>query len=424
MRRSFALISTLLIAFTMPSAFAGISTIHADALPQETAVLAALDDARQLEPYASAWTNDWKYPIAKDLASQRLEKDLGFLSAALKKHPDNVELALLTGLVAHYAYNLDVSDTHDKAIRAFDTARKLAPSDIRTTWFHANLLCQTKETEAGAKEFLDLEAAHPWNQLPADFWGDYIYCATVTNMPAHVLRAASYFDKLHAPQTEDNSLLVEMAQKRFDAFDADKKYDAKEVWRPEKDHDEVRFTSTMCGVRFTVPGGWAPNQLGFSNHSCVAFFSSGPYEATTRELRPSVLVLVQQPTGSETLEDFLGKFTSKGTFEHFTPSRCPAFTCLAVKGVQPGMYKNDGDGHGRILAFERDEPAFPGLIFEAPAAFPKADTTSGPQVFRPTQTQMRIPGKLFYLVLLDTAASIETPAMADYDLFLKNLTVE
>jgi hypothetical protein len=29
-----------------------------------------------------------------------------------------------------------------------------------------------------------------------------------------------------------------------------------------------------------------------------------------------------------------------------------------------------------------------------------------------------------YLVLLDTAASIETPAMADYDLFLKNLTVE
>jgi len=33
-------------------------------------------------------------------------------------------------------------------------------------------------------------------------------------------------------------------------------------------------------------------------------------------------------------------------------------------------------------------------------------------------------GTLYYLVLLDTAASIEEPAMKDFDYFLENLTVE
>jgi hypothetical protein len=424
MRRSFALFSILQLALTVTPAFADIAAIHAAALPQEPSILAALDDARQIEPYASAWTNNWNYAIAKKDVADRLERDLGFLGAALQKHPDNVELALLTGLVAHYAYNVDVPNSHDKAIAAFESARKLAPTDTRTTWFHANLLCQTNESEAGATELLDLEAAHSWDQLPADFWGDYMYCAAVANMPAHVLRAAFYLDRLHAPPMEMRSQLVEIARKRFDVFDPGKKYDSKEVWQASKADDAVRFTSTLCGARFTVPGPWTANQLGFSNNSCVAFFSSGLYKATTRDLRPSVLVLVQQPAAGETLEDFLKKFTSKGTFEPFTPSRCPASNCLAVKGVQPGMYKDDGDGHGRILAFERDEPEFPGLLFESPAALPKGDSTSGPQFFRPAQTQKRIPGKLFYLVLLDTAASIETSAIADYDLFLKNLAVE
>ena len=35
-----------------------------------------------------------------------------------------------------------------------------------------------------------------------------------------------------------------------------------------------------------------------------------------------------------------------------------------------------------------------------------------------------MPGKLYYLVLLDTASSIEEPALKDFDFFLENLTVE
>jgi hypothetical protein len=135
-------------------------------------------------------------------------------------------------------------------------------------------------------------------------------------------------------------------------------------------------------------------------------------------------MLVQQPKENETLQEFSKKFLKSGMFEPFTPARCPAATCIALKGVQPGMYKDDGDGHGRIVIFERDQPEFPGLTFEVPLSMPKSDAKESTHAYHPGQIQQRIPGKLYYVVLLDTAASIEEPAMKDFDFFLTNLTVE
>ncbi|HMG88286.1 MAG TPA: hypothetical protein VK574_21330 [Terracidiphilus sp.] len=424
MRRTFALLCTLLLAFTATPALADIAAIHADALPQETSVLAALDDARQLEPYAGAWTNKWDYALAKKDVADRLEKDLGFLTAALLKHPDNEELALLTGLVAHYAYNVDVPDSHEKAIAALEAARKLAPNDTRASWFHANLLCQTLETKPGAKEFLAIEAAHAWDQLPPTFWRDYMTCAAITGMPAHVLRAGSYLDKLHVPPSPTQTFLVDTARNRFDTYDPKKEYQPKEVWHGEKSGDGTQFTATLCGARLVTPGNWSVNQLDFNNGSCAAWFFSGPYKAVARNLQPSILLMVQQAPPGQSLGEYAKKFTHKGKFEPFAPSRCPATACLAMKGVQPGMYKADGDGHGHILVFERDEPEFPGLLFESPWEPPKTDPDKGTQYFHPSQTQKRIPGKLFYVVIVDMAASIEAPSMKDYELFLKDLTVE
>ena len=76
------------------------------------------------------------------------------------------------------------------------------------------------------------------------------------------------------------------------------------------------------------------------------------------------------------------------------------------------------------MVFERDQPESPGLIFEAPLEIPKSEGGEGVKYYRPSQIQQRIPGKLYYLVMLDTAASIEGPAMKDFDFFLDNLTME
>ncbi len=424
MRKNAALLFVLSFSFLAPHALADVSAIHADKLPQETAVLAALDDVRQLEPYSHVWTSNWKFPIAKEEVATRLGKDLGFLTIALKNHPDNAELLLLTGLVASYAYNLDVDGSYDITLKVLEQAQKLAPSDIRAPWFRATLRCQTLESKAGADEMLSIESSHAWDQLPAAFWDDYMECATIANMPAHFLRALDHSEKLHAPSLEARTVIADATRNRYIAFDPKKEYQPKEVWQAEKNGDDPEFTSTTCGVRLRARGDWTINQMAVKNGSCVAYFSTGPYKATVHDLHPSVLLLVKQPKENESLQEFSKKFLKDGNFETFTPGRCPAATCIALKGEQPGMYKDDGDGHGRIVIFERDQPEFPGLIFEAPDSLPQSGVKEGTHAYHPGQIQQRIPGKLYYLVLLDTAASIEEPAMKDLDFFLENLTVE
>ena len=424
MPKSAVLFFSLLLFFPASSAFADIAAIHADRLPQETAVLAAFDDAKQLEPYSHSFAFPWKSPVAKEEVTTRLGKDLGFLTLALNDHPDNSELLLLTGLVARYAYNLDVPNSHETALRVLGHAQKLVPSDVRAPWFRATLICQTMQPKPGGDEFLSIENNHAWDQLPVAFWKDYMECAGVINMPAHLLRAADHLEKLHAPSSERRDAITDATRKRFDPFDPKKEYEPKEVWQEENNGSNPEFTSTTCGVRLHALGDWNINQLAMIKGSCLAFFSTGLYKATVRDLHPSVLLLVQRPTGNETLQEFSKKFLKDGTFESFVPVHCPAAACIAMKGMQPGMYEKDGDGHGRILVFERDQPDFPGLIFEAPMQLPKSNGNEGTKAYNLGQIQQRIPGKLYYLVLLDTAASIEEPAMKDFDFFLQNLTVE
>lgn len=424
-RRNAVLLFAVFFILLAPRAFADAAAIQANRLPQEPTVLAALDDARQIEPYSRSWTNNWQYEIPKDQVAARLSKDLAFLSLAVKDHPDNVELLLLTGLVAHYAYNVDVSDGAEISIKMLAQAQKLAPTDVRAPWFHASLICQFSQPKAGGEEFLAIEASHPWDQLPAAFWDDYVECASVTDMPAHALRAAEHLEELHAPNSEMRSFLAKTAQNRFDSFDPKKQYEPKDVWQAAKAGDNTEFTSTMCGVRLRAHGDWEVDQIGAAmGGGCLLGFSTGPYQGTVRKLRPTILLLVKQPEGNETFQDFVKRFTKDGGFQPFAPARCPAAGCVALKGVEPGIYKGDGDGHGRIVLFERDQPEYPGLLFESPWQIPQQSGKEGMHYYAPGQIQQRIPGKLYYLVVLDTAASIEEPAVKDLDFFLQNLTAE
>lgn len=424
MRKNCVLLPACLFFLLSPRLFADIAAIHANALPQETAVLSALDDAKELEPYSRSWTMTWDYPVTRDEVAARLGKDLGFQTFAAKNHPENFELLLLTGLVARYAYNVDVDGAFDTAMNALGQAQKLAPGDFRAPWFRATLECQTKKMGAGAKEFLAIEASHAWDSLPVAFWDDYINCATIDALPAHSLRAIDHLEKLHPGESSDFATAADVDRKRFVPFDPNKAYKPEDVWQGEKNGGDIVLTSTMCGVRLHVHGDWMVNQMELKNGSCVAYFSTGPYKAITTDLHPSILLLVQQPKENESLRDFSKKFLEDGTFEPDPQLHCPTPNCIALKEFQPGIYKAEGDGHGRIVFFERDQPEFPGLIFEAPQDLPESDKSAGITYYRPDQVQQRIPGKLYYLVLLDTASSIEDPALKDFDFFLQNFTVE
>lgn len=424
MKKTVCLAVSALLALAHHSALADVAAIHASALPKEPAVADALKDIAELEPYAHLWSPNWRYPIAKSEVSARLNKDMVVLNDAIRRNAENVELLLLAGLAGRYAYNVDVSGVFDSSISDLAEAARLAPSDPRAPWFRAAFLCQTADQPAnGAEEFLAVEITHDWQQLPPAFWADYMECATVTNMPAHALRAADHVQQLHAA-TDETTFLAQTAQKHFDPFEPSKNYSPNEIWEGLRTDEDAVLTSTTCGMRIHIHEDWEINQLELNNGSCVANFSLGPYEETRSKKRPSILVMVQRPKPGETLESYSKRFVAKGSFEPYTPARCPADRCIAVNSIKPGAYGRDGDGHGYMVVFERDQPPFPGLIFESPVQAPTSDSDKGPKYYRPRQTQQRIPGKLYYLVLLDTATSIDEPAMRDFDFFLQNLTVE
>lgn len=415
-----------LISFFPIRALADIAAIHADALPHESAVLDALNDARQLEPYCEYWTAEklWQFDIPRKEVAARLSNDLVSLTGAVKAHPDNAELVLLTGLVAVYAHNLEAHESYDTALKMLDAAGKLVPGDLRVGWFSSKLHCQSTEIEDGVKGFLALEAATTRDRLSAGFWDDYMECALLSNMPEHVLRAASYLDKAHTPQSDRGKAYVEIARQRLVPFDPQKDYEPSSVFLGYDDGNDEVLTGASFGVEMRVHADWQKSGFTLKGDKGTTIFSPGPYAAKKGTLRPSILLLVRQAKPGQTLEGFAASFGRDGTFVPYTLAHCPSEKCIAERGVQPGMYHENGDGHGRVVFFEREQPEFPGLIFELPSSLPHKNGEKGPESFRFTPIQQRMPGKLFYLVLLDTAASIEDPALKDFDFFLNNLRVE
>jgi hypothetical protein len=427
LRKITVLLLASFLSFAAPYVLADVAAIHSDKLPQETAILAALDDVRQLEPFCLYWTAPalWQFDIPRQQVADRLSKDIGFLVSAAKVHPDNAELALLAGLVANYAHNLEVQNAYDTATGMLETAAKLAPGDLRAGWLQSTLHCQSTEIEEGAKGFLALEAAGARDRLPPAFWDDYMECALLSGMPEHVLRAASYLEKGNVRKSNRGKTYIEIARQRIEPFDPNKDYDPSAVWLgPEPAGNLEVLTGESFGARIKVHADWEKEGFQLKGDKGTSLFCPGPYAATKGTLRPCILLLVKQGKPGQTLEEFAASFGRDGTFVPYTPVRCPAEKCIAEKGIQPEMYHENGDGHGRIIFFEREQPEFPGLIFESPSSLPHQEGKTGPETFSFAPAQQRMPGKLFYLVLLDTAASIEEPAMKDFDFFLENLTVE
>jgi hypothetical protein len=418
--------TAIFLSLSLPAAaHAQISALERDKLPQSGPVLAALDDAAKLEPYTDRFQDRWNFPVSKQEAATRLGQDLAALQTAVKANPDNEELRLAAGLVAHYAYNIDVPDSDTAAIDQLAAAQKLAPpADFRPAWFQADFYCQTLKTEEGANGFLALEAAHPWKDLPASFWRDYEHCAAITNMPAHLLRAADHLAQL-GPAIPDDQLYAGIGHGRFADVNLKKSYPAEESWSGARSDNDIVLTSTACGVQFHIKASWHTDRLELDKGSCVAFFNTGPYSAPGGPLHPGILVLVQRPQGSETLDEYAQRFTKKGAFTPMPVPHCPAAQCSGLQGVQPGVYGKDGDSHPRVVVFERDEPPDPGLALESPTGPPTPQTSGqGVEYLRPTERLHRMAGKLFYLVTLDTASSIEAGAADDFDYFLAHLQVE
>lgn len=421
-------ISWLTVAATLllvtPSAIAGLKDIHPEKLPQDEAVHKAYTDALTVEGMVHSWSEKWSYGTPKKDVVSRLKASLDALQKANSANPGNEELLLLMGLVASYAYNVDIEGSHELAVDSLEEARKLAPGDYRPQWFLGSHQCQTVDlTKEGMDNLLSVERLLSWEQLPPDFWDDYIPCATVTNMPAHGLRAGDHLKMLHAPPSDYRDTLMEAARGRLKMPDPTATYSKENAWSVKTVDSRSVFTSFVCGFSFSSPGEWRVARLAVQEGQCVVQLETGPYKNGASDVVPNILVIVRQAKTGESLDDFKKVFMRTGPFKQASVHNCPSQECQTSEAVKPGLYGSNGDGHAILTVFERRAPAFPGLALEEPTALPSPEEGKTTHL-HPNERLNRFEGTLYYLVLLDTASSVLGKAEDDFEDFLKRFQAE
>lgn len=414
------LAATLLMA---TPASAGLKDIRTEKLPQDPAVRKAYADMIEVEDYVWQWSSTWDHETPKEQVVSVVGASLAALQKSAEAAPENGELLLLTGLIAHYAHNLDVEGASDTAFDFLKKARRLMPEDYRPEWFLGVHQCQIGLLKEGIDELLSIERQHAWEELPSSFWDDYLYCANLANMPAHALRAGGHAEKLGAQPSRIREFQMEAARKRFVAPDPDATYPAQEVWLTERIDSQVEFTSTMFGFQFSSYDGWKLRLQDVQKSGFVVVIETGPHAGKTGQVVPNILVLARPPKPGESLGDLVNAILPGTPTKPVAVTVCPSEDCLAFETVKPRMYGAEGDGHAIVTAFQRGASEFPGLLFEHPMS-PPAGQSEQVAYYRPIELLQRLEGTLYYVILLDTADSVLEKAKADYEAFLKGIRVE
>ncbi|HEX4321738.1 MAG TPA: hypothetical protein VHZ52_12580 [Acidobacteriaceae bacterium] len=405
------------------SASAQITAIHPKVLPQETAILAAYDDAGAMEQYSRDWLPQWSFSISKDEVAAHLSKDVALLRTASDRHPDNSELALLTGLVGRFAYNLDLDGSYAMTLAALKRAIDLEPKDVRGRWFRAAFVCSTESPGPGAEEFLAIEAAHASSQLPAGYWEDYMRCLHIVGMPVHVLRAAKYLAGVNAGDADLREFFVSTENKRFEAVDKTKVYEEAETWSSAPLGADIVYTNTGCGIGIRMHATWKTTDLRLAKGDCKASFDIGSYgkDKTTAD----VTIFVESQKPNQTLKDFLYLYMPEGNIANpESIDACPVASCMGVRIVKTGDSSKDEPYRHYAVLFERDAPEFPGLALEFPNPPRVEQGTEGPVFFHPDQLKQRVPGKIYYAVYLSVATEFVPQALQDFIFLVQNLRVD
>ena len=420
--RGMVLLGPLLLTH---SAWAQLHYIDPAKLPQDPNVLKAYTRAVSVEAMTRSWSPNWKYETPKKQVADQLAASLHGLRDAGKNNPDNEELLLLTGLVAHFANNVDVDDTYEVAVRSFEQAGKLVASDYRPEWFLAGHRCQSNEVKTGMESMLAIEARTPWKQLPVDFWDDYISCSTIALMPAHTLRAVDHAVEL-GERADKYTSIVEIAHQRYTPSRADDNYDKREAWQGTDDKSQVRFTSGLCGIGFSAHEDWRIDIRDVSKGTCIATIETGPYPRKGGESTPTLLILTRVAAPGETLDEFTRSFLKKYPSAHpMSAPSCPTEKCDGFEIVTDDLYRREGGGHFLVIGFAAQQPKFPGLLFERPEAPPKAESGDDKVTYyRPTQRLLRFPGTLYTLVQLDSNGEIFSKASDDFRYLLNSIFVD
>jgi hypothetical protein len=345
------------------------------------------------------------------------------LQAAAAQAPRNEEAALAAGIAATFAYNLDVPHSYDVSVADLRAAARLAPADPRPPWQLGAFFCGSGNGSAqGMALLLQVEHRFPPRRLAPGVWRSYAECAMFAGMPEHALYAEGRLNREHAASSAGDRAVLRQARSLTGApLPA-------AITRPvssgagNEPLPACFIPATPAVLRFpsASSGGGCFSRC---TTTPAPSPSLGPFRGRTAEVTPHLLLLVQPKHSGESLDQFARIRTGGLRLAAVTPPACPVARCRSYAESQPGYYQPEGGGYGLITVFAWRGPKYPGLAFETPHARPQ-HASPKVQYFTQAPELGRMAPTLYGLVLLDTAVSVRSQAIAAEQAFFAGLRLD
>jgi len=422
------LLGATLECLCVPSARSQIRQIDSSKIPQNSSVQAAYQDLLPIDQFARTYEANWHFPVSKADVVSRFEKDLHILENAQQLNPENTELQVLTGLVAHLAYNLGIEEAYGPALSLL---QPLAKDDFRADWFLGAHQCQSNDPIGGMQRFLHVEASS--DSLSTSFWLDYAGCAETTNMPVHAIRAYDNAQKLN-DGTPIDAQQEQQARDKIKPSSVAESYPVKQAWNSERVVGGNHYTSTICGESFAARLTLHVTISNVTRGTCPITIGSDAYPSRYGPSSASLLLLTQVATPGESLETYakriLEAFSQHKLKDPFHTGKsfadeikCPVASCLYFDMTTDKLYKNEGGAHLVAVFFQSQQPDYPGLRFETPHLIPKTAKNSIDSA-QPDESLQRFNGTLYTFLTLDANHDIYPRSRKDFDELLKSIVVD
>jgi tetratricopeptide (TPR) repeat protein len=415
------ILSLIILILSLPAVFGNINHIKFNKIEEHKKLEADFLYIKDNQAYYAGWIPKWRYDINKNDLISKLEETYKVIDSIPTM---NTELLLLKADIAHYLYNLDITEYSDSAINYYQAAIKKSPEDYRGYWFLAHHYAQSDIPSKAVDLFLKVEQMKPVVK-PADFWEDYAKATAVANMPSHALYGMDKTKAIlgHAGNVENE--LGESIFKQIVNLNPDNNYLKEDIWRITCG-EKMTYVCRPLGVKITVDTTWTISPYDYSKHIC-GFVINPPAikDKDGKEIGYTIAVLMKVVNDSDKLDDYLNKSISEfGTNKTKIQFSNKYNRMIAYEIKEPKLYKNFGGGHFYAIGIERNMPDYPGLLLENPFLLPGFEAGKV-NYFSVTGSYNRFKGKIFYNIILDSCEDIHDQSLLIFkNLFENQLLIE
>ncbi|MCK5741556.1 MAG: hypothetical protein KAH48_05010 [Chlorobi bacterium] len=350
--------------------------------------------------YYLNWSNSWEHDIPKDSIIKKLNNCYDNFKTY---DSTNIEINLFLGVISSYLYNLEEHTYFAETEKYFKRAIKLSSEDYRGYWFLAIFYANAGVSLESIKYFKIAESKIPPNEHSA-FWEEYAFATGIANMPSHCIYAMEKTKKILGYTGNYESALGETIRKRIVEISPDTSISKYDLWSPNF-KDSVTFISRALGMEFTFDTTWNVTFSDYSNGQ--AYFIIEPpaiRNSKGKEIGFSMILFVKK-SYDQTLDEYIHKFLKKHPRKIKLALSDKYENVLTYEDLDDTMYQDWGGGHFNVIGIEREFPAYPGKLFERPIPIPN-DKGKDMKYYRASSSYNRLPGKLYYVLILDTCEDI------------------